>query len=62
MMRTLAAVKDRLGKVYEYIVELERMPVRLWQGEDYEEEKKPAVRVNRKNKVRVEDLRPSKPE
>ncbi len=61
MMRTLSAVKDRLGKIYDYIVELEKMPSRFLQGEEYED-KKPAVRVNRKNKVRVEDLRPAKPE
>ena len=59
MKRSLAAVKDRLVKVYDYILELEKIPMRAFHGEDYEEKKKEAP-VRRKNKVKVEDLRPQK--
>jgi hypothetical protein len=61
MKRSLAAVKDRLVKVYDYILELEKLPMRAFHGEDYEEKEKEAPRVRRQNKVKVEDLRPKKP-
>ncbi|WP_413568277.1 hypothetical protein ACLWBD_11595 [Bdellovibrio sp. HCB117] len=59
MMRSLAALKDRVFKIYEMIKELDQMPMRNLRGDFYEsEEPKKIKRAPRKNNVRVEDLRP----
>ncbi|WP_373997816.1 hypothetical protein [Bdellovibrio bacteriovorus] len=59
MMRSLAALKDRVFKIYEMIKELDQMPMRNLRGDFYDaEEPKKVKRAPRKNNVRVEDLRP----
>lgn len=63
MMRLLASLKDQVVKAYDYILELEKMPMRAFQDDDFgggpEEKKVP--KAKRQNKVKVEDLRPQKP-
>jgi hypothetical protein len=58
-MIKLAAIKDRLVKLYNDVKALDEMPMRMIQGEFYEE-KKVEVRVKRQNNVSVEDLRPKR--
>lgn len=62
MMRLLANLKDQVVKVYDYILELEKMPMRAFQ-DDFDEgpPAKKIPKAKRQNKVRVEDLRPAKP-
>ena len=59
MIKMLAALKVRAVKLYDTIKELDQMPMRMIQGEFYEE-KKVEVRVQRKNNVSVDDLRPKR--
>lgn len=59
MIKMLTAAKDRLVKLYQTIKSFDEMPIRMIQGEFYEE-KKAEVRAPRKNNVSVEDLRPKK--
>lgn len=58
-MIKLTAIKDRLVKLYADIKSLDEMPMRMIQGEFYEE-KKVEVRVKRQTNVSVEDLRPKR--
>ena len=62
MMRLLANLKDQVAKAYDYILELEKMPMRAFQ-DDFDEgpPAKKIPKAKRKNNVRVEDLRPQKP-
>ena len=56
-MRYLNAVKEQVIKIYEVIKEFDQMPMRNFSGEFYDKEtKKPPA--PRKNKGKVEDLRP----
>ena len=62
MMRLLANLKDQVVKAYDYILELEKMPMRAFH-DDFDDGP-PARKIpkaKRQNKVRVEDLRPQKP-
>lgn len=63
MMRLLANLKDQVVKVYDYILELEKMPMRAFQDDDFGDgtEAKKIPKAKRQNKVKVEDLRPQKP-
>lgn len=63
MMRLLANLKDQVVKAYDYILELEKMPMRAFQDEDFADgpDTKKVPKAKRQNKVRVEDLRPQKP-
>lgn len=56
-MKFITALKDRLVKLYTDIKALDEMPMRMIQGEFYEE-KKVEVRAKRHNNVKVEDLKP----
>ena len=58
-MKMITALKDRLVKLYADIKSLDEMPMRMIQGEFYEE-KKVEVRVKRQNNVSLEDLRPKR--
>lgn len=61
MMQTLANLKNRLIKAYEFIKELDQIPMRNFHGDFYEEKpKSPPAR--RQNNVKVEDLRPEPPQ
>lgn len=59
MPKWLNALKVRAVQLHETIKALDEMPMRMIQGEFYEE-KKAEVRVPRKTKVSVEDLRPKR--
>lgn len=59
MTKWLTALKDRVVKLHETIKALDEMPMRMIQGEFYEE-KKVEARATRKNNVSVEDLRPKR--
>lgn len=61
MMRLLANLKDQVTKAYDYILELEKMPMRAFQDEfDEGPPAKKIPKAKRQNKVTVEDLRPKK--
>lgn len=62
MMRLLASLKDQVVKAYDYILELEKMPMRAFQDDDFDDgpEEKKVPKAKRLNKVKVEDLRPPK--
>jgi len=61
MMRLLANLKNQVVKAYNYILELEKMPMRAFQDDFDEGPAKEVPKAKRKNKVKVEDLRPKKP-
>lgn len=61
MMRTLVSLKNRLIKAYEFIKELDQIPMRNFHGDFYEEKPK-TPKAPRQNKVKVEDLRPQPPQ
>lgn len=57
MRQTLLNLKNQLIKAYEFIKELDQIPMRNFHGDFYEEKSKPP-KARRQNKVKVEDLRP----
>nr|BFD63618.1 hypothetical protein BdHM001_22990 [Bdellovibrio sp. HM001] len=57
MRQTLLNLKNQLIKAYEFIKELDQIPMRNFQGDFYEEKSK-TPKAHRQNKVKVEDLRP----
>lgn len=59
MPKWLNALKARAIKLHETIKALDEMPMRMIQGEFYEE-KKAEVRAPRKTNTSVEDLRPKR--
>ncbi|UXR66215.1 hypothetical protein EZJ49_08130 [Bdellovibrio bacteriovorus] len=61
MTRTLFYLKTQLIKAYEFIKELDQIPMRNFHGDFYEEKSK-TPRASRQNKVKVEDLRPKPPQ
>jgi hypothetical protein len=63
MMRLLANLKDQVVKAYDYILELEKMPLRAFQDDDFGDgpDTKKVPKAKRQNKVKVEDLRPKRP-
>lgn len=58
-MKFVTDIKNRLVKIYADIKSLDEMPMRMIQGEFYEE-KKVEVRVKRQTNTKVEDLRPQR--
>ena len=59
MKKAFANLKMQIFKAYEVIKELDQLPMRNMQGEFYEEKSK-VPRVQRKNNVSLEDLRPQR--
>ncbi len=59
MKKAFANLKMQLIKAYEFIKELDQLPMRNMQGEFYEEKTKTS-RAPRKNKVSLQDLRPQR--
>lgn len=59
MKKAFANLKMQIFKAYEFIKELDQLPMRNMQGEFYEEKKK-TPRAQRKNNVSLEDLRPQR--
>lgn len=57
MRQTLLNLKNQLIKAYEFIKELDQIPMRNFHGDFYEEKPK-TPKARRQNKVKVEDLRP----
>ena len=57
-MQILGSIKDRLIKIYNFIKELEQIPLRNF-SDDFDSDSKPELpRAKRTNQVKVEDLRP----
>ncbi|MNK06289.1 hypothetical protein D3C87_241830 [compost metagenome] len=59
MIKFLTALKMQAIKIYDFIQELNDIPMKNFSGDFYEEKKRQA-RVPRKTKTKVEDLRPPK--
>ncbi|MBO9666804.1 MAG: hypothetical protein J7501_08315 [Bdellovibrio sp.] len=62
MIRYLTTLKDQAVKLYEAIKELEKLPMRNFQGDFYEEKEEKPVRIKRQTTTSVEDLRPQRPD
>ncbi|MGE5086139.1 MAG: hypothetical protein ACM3MG_07530 [Bacillota bacterium] len=57
-MRIFIPLKNHLNKIYNFIKELEQIPLRNFSDDFESDSKTKPVRAQRSNPVKVEDLRP----